>query len=180
MSLVITNGTYFIRMTPTNGIEKTTNINEACNFKTKPKAIYIMNKAPNKTNNYFVFDTETQKVCWKRTKRKQYSPTVRKNIYNQADGYCQLCGERILFNQMTLDHIVPLSMGGVESVENLQCTCKACNRFKDNILPELFMDKIAKIFVYQMDKKYDCKVCWRFTKTMLLKLLKRLEVKTNV
>ena len=54
MPLVITNGTYFIRMTPTNGIEKTTNINEACNFKTKHKAIYIMNKAPKKTNNYFV------------------------------------------------------------------------------------------------------------------------------
>lgn len=118
------------------------------------------------------FDTETQKVCWKRIKRKKYSPTVRKNIYNQADGCCQLCGERILLNQMTLDHIIPLSMGGADSVENLQCTCKACNRFKDNILPELFMNKIAKIFVYQMDKKYDCKVCWRFTKRILLKLIK--------
>lgn len=47
-----------------------------------------------------------------------------------------------------------------------------CNRFKDNILPELFMDKIAKIFMFQMDKQYGSKVCWRFTKTMLLKLLK--------
>lgn len=172
MSLVITNGTYFIRLTSTNGIEKTADIKEASNFKTKHKAIYIMNKAPKKTNNYFVFDTTTNKVCWRRIKRKQYSQTVRENIYSRADGHCQLCGERILLNQMTLDHIVPLSMGGIDSAENLQCTCKACNRFKDNILPELFMDKIVKVFMFQMDKKYGSKVCWRFTKTILHKLLK--------
>ena len=172
MALVITNGTNYVQLTSTGGVKKTADIDDAYNFKTVHKAIYIMNKAPNKTDNYFVFDTEAQKVCWKRIKRKQYSPTVRKNIYNQADGCCQLCGERILLNQMTLDHIIPLSMGGADSVENLQCTCKACNRFKDNILPELFMNKIAKIFIYQMDKKYDCKVCWRFTKRMLRKLIK--------
>lgn len=178
--LVITNGMNFVQLTSTNGIKKTLDINKAYDFKTVHKAVYIMNKAPRKTNNYFVFDTTTKKVCWKRIKRKKYSPTVRKDIYSKADGYCQLCGERILFNQMTLDHIVPLSMGGVDSAKNLQCTCEACNRFKDNILPELFMDKIVKVFMFQMDKKYNGKICWRFTKTMLLKLIKQMGAETNV
>lgn len=80
MSLVITNGINYVRLTPTNGVKKTIDINEAHDFKTVPKAIYIMNKAPSQTNNYCIYDTETQKVCWKRIKRKQYSPTVRKTF----------------------------------------------------------------------------------------------------
>ena len=54
---------------------------------------------------------------------------------------------------MSLDHIVPLSMGGEDSMENLQAACFACNQFKSNILPEDFMDRIIKIFLYQTERK---------------------------
>ena len=41
---------------------------------------------------------------------------------------------------------------GEDSMENLQAACYACNQFKSNILLEDFMDRIIKIFLYQMKK----------------------------
>ena len=45
-------------------------------------------------------------------KRKKYSQSVRKVIYDKYDGRCQLCGRKILLSDMTLDHHIALSMGG--------------------------------------------------------------------
>ena len=43
-------------------------------------------------------------------------------------------------------------MGGVDDVSNLACTCMPCNRFKANIAPELFENRINDIFMYQIEK----------------------------
>lgn len=74
-------------------------------------------------------------------------------IYNTAQGKCVLCGRKITYDKMTLDHIVPLAMNGTDDVGNLQCTCEACNLFKGSVLPDDFMERITRIFLYQMDKK---------------------------
>ena len=58
-----------------------------------------------------------------------------------------------LTEEMTLDHIVLISMDGADNMENLQASCFACNQFKSNILPDDFMDRIIKIFMYQTEKK---------------------------
>lgn len=173
MALVITDGRSFIYLTDTNQVRKTTDASRACNFRTKYQAICILNKAPKKTAGCYVYDTDTNKICWSRQKRKQYPKSVREKIFIEAEGCCQLCGDRIPYDQMTLDHITPISMGGSDCMENLQCTCGACNRFKNNILPELFMDKIMKIFVYQMDKKYNGRLCWKCIRTLLSRLINK-------
>lgn len=72
---------------------------------------------------------------------------------------------------MTLDHIVPLSMGGEDSMENLQTACYACNQFKSNILPDDFMDRIIKIFLYQMEKRYKDRFKWKIVHKMLNKMI---------
>ena len=50
-------------------------------------------------------------------------------------------------------------MGGVDDISNLACTCMPCNRFKANIAPELFENRINDIFMYQIEKntKYTLK-----------------------
>ena len=73
--------------------------------------------------------------------------------------------------EMTLDHIVPLSMGGEDSMENLQTACYACNQFKSNILPDDFMDRIIKIFLYQMEKRYKDRFKWKIVHKMLNKMI---------
>lgn len=112
-------------------------------------------KAPGKCKGYYPYDTEdTNCECSGKRKRKKYSKEERKIIYNKSNGCCELCGKRLLFEEITLDHIVPLSMGGADDMENLQASCYACNQFKSNILPDDFMERIIKIFLYQMEKKY--------------------------
>ena len=67
---------------------------------------------------YYYIDTESKAYKRKtKAKRKTYSEEERKIIYNKSDGRCKLCGQRLLFVDMTLDYIVPLSMGGADDME---------------------------------------------------------------
>ncbi|QJU17739.1 hypothetical protein HL650_11780 [Blautia pseudococcoides] len=75
------------------------------------------------------------------------------------------------FEELTLDHIVPLAMNGMDCVCNLQATDAACNSFKGCILPEKFMDRITEIFMYQMDKKYSDKINWKMVRNLLMEIL---------
>lgn len=48
----------------------------------------------------------------------------------RRDGYtCQICGQE----GNTVDHIVPLSKGGTDNLDNLQCACKRCNYSKGGL-----------------------------------------------
>lgn len=50
--------------------------------------------------------------CSGKAKRKTYSKDTRKLIYLNTSGRCELCGKKILLDDMTIDHINPLSRGG--------------------------------------------------------------------
>ena len=100
-------------------------------------------------------------------KRKSYSDDVRKLIYIKAGGRCELCGRKILLDDMTLDHVNPLSMGGDDDVENLSCTCYPCNLFKGNILPSDFYERITDIFMYQMERQNSHNLKWKIVHKLL-------------
>lgn len=73
-------------------------------------------------------------------------------------------GARILLSDMTLDHHIALSMGEADDVSNLVPTCLPCNRFKSNIAPALFEERIREIFMYQVEKRFSDKWIWCFVK----------------
>ena len=197
MAIVITNGNHYITYTDSGATKKTTDINSAFQFSTVAEAIKGMKKAEEKTKSYFVFDTLTQRVLWKwmteeeikemrknkvslsmvrrdskgKIKRKSYSEDTRKLIYLHAGGRCELCGRKILLEDMTIDHITPLAMGGEDDVENLSCTCYPCNIFKGNILPSDFMERITDIFLYQMERRHKDRVEWKIVHKMLNKMI---------
>lgn len=197
MAIVITNGNHYITYTDSGAIKKTTDINSAFQFSTVAEAIKGMKKAEEKTKSYFVFDTLTQHILWKwmteeeikkmrknkmslsmvrrdskgKIKRKSYSEDTRKLIYLNAGGRCELCGRKILLEDMTIDHITPLAMGGEDDVENLSCTCYPCNLFKGNILPSDFMERITDIFLYQMERRHKDRVKWKIVHKMLNKMI---------
>lgn len=187
----------FFNQSQNSGIKKTKDISEAYNFTLISDAIRVLKRSCKKTKGYYVFDTLRNHVIWKRMsqeeliqaqeeklskfdvkrdsngkiKRKKYSQDTRKLIYNRAGCRCELCGRNLLFEDVTIDHVIPLSKGGIDNVENLACVCYEDNQFKNNILPEDFLERITKIFLYQMEKKNGNSVKWKIVYRMLKRMV---------
>lgn len=79
----------------------------------------------------------------------------RRMVYQKYEGHCAYCGKDIEFNQMQVDHIVPLSRGftdeeierygkerGTDDIDNLNPACARCNRWKSNLTLEQFRKEI--------------------------------------
>lgn len=170
MAIVLSNGEHYIAKSETGKISKTRNLKEAHDYIDILYAKQQFKDASAKTKDYFIFDTETGIRSTKKG-RRIFSTIERKMIYKNADGKCQLCGRNIDYENMTLDHITPISQGGADDLDNIQCTCEACNLFKSNILPAKFFDRITEIFMYQMEKKYGFRNEWKIARNLLMEIL---------
>jgi len=58
----------------------------------------------------------------------------RKNILLRDRNTCQYCGAVLASGELTLDHVVPRSRGGLSTWENLVACCHPCNHRKGNQL----------------------------------------------
>lgn len=56
----------------------------------------------------------------------------REQVWRDASGICFHCSEKISFENMELDHIIPVSKGGKHELSNVCCSCIKCNRVKGN------------------------------------------------
>jgi 5-methylcytosine-specific restriction endonuclease McrA len=61
-------------------------------------------------------------------------PLTRRNILNRDNHSCQYCG--YTGSDLTLDHVIPRSRGGVDSWENLTTACMRCNVKKGSRSPK--------------------------------------------
>jgi 5-methylcytosine-specific restriction endonuclease McrA len=57
-------------------------------------------------------------------------------LFHRDRHLCAYCGARLDFEELTREHIVPVSRGGLDSWMNCITACKACNGHKGNRLPE--------------------------------------------
>lgn len=60
----------------------------------------------------------------------------RRNIYARDNNHCQYCGKRFATSELSLDHVIPRSMGGLATWENLVCACVSCNSKKGGRRPK--------------------------------------------
>src|SRR5215469_13306260 len=58
----------------------------------------------------------------------------RKNILLRDRNTCQYCNVSLTAAELTLDHVVPRSRGGLSTWENRVACCHSCNRKKGNSL----------------------------------------------
>jgi 5-methylcytosine-specific restriction endonuclease McrA len=56
---------------------------------------------------------------------------VRRAVFERDGGRCVECGSNF---DLQYDHVLPVSLGGATTVENLQLLCADCNRRKSNML----------------------------------------------
>lgn len=61
--------------------------------------------------------------------RKPISNKLRKMVYERDHCRCITCGAT---DHLSLDHIIPWSLGGEDTMENLQTMCRSCNSRKGN------------------------------------------------
>ena len=66
---------------------------------------------------------------------KRHVRFSRLNIYARDDFTCQYCSKRPARSDLNLDHVVPRSLGGKSTWENVVCSCLDCNRRKGGRTP---------------------------------------------
>jgi 5-methylcytosine-specific restriction endonuclease McrA len=57
-------------------------------------------------------------------------------LFARDRGVCAYCGQRFHFDELTREHIVPVSRGGRDSWMNCITACRGCNGRKGNRMPE--------------------------------------------
>lgn len=67
-------------------------------------------------------------------------------IYYRENQKCFYCKKSLSFNQISIDHFYPLSKGGTDDVFNIVCSCKKCNRKKENSVLKKSDEIILELF----------------------------------
>ncbi|HSE83400.1 MAG TPA: HNH endonuclease [Thermodesulfobacteriota bacterium] len=58
------------------------------------------------------------------------------NIFRRDEDACQYCREKFPRSELTIDHVVPRTLGGKSVWENVVCCCIECNRRKGGRTPD--------------------------------------------
>lgn len=59
----------------------------------------------------------------------------RRNIFERDAYTCQYCGRRPARSELSIDHVIPRSRGGVTTWSNVLLACTDCNARKRDLLP---------------------------------------------
>lgn len=81
-------------------------------------------------------DGDNQDISWSLYKRRR-NKSRRKHkqkLWKSSPHTCFYCEKPLIYEEATLDHVVPLSRGGTNNITNLVICCKVCNKAKGNKL----------------------------------------------
>jgi 5-methylcytosine-specific restriction endonuclease McrA len=59
----------------------------------------------------------------------------RRNIFARDNNQCQYCGRKFPTAELSLDHVIPRSQGGINTWDNIVCACVSCNVKKGGRTP---------------------------------------------
>lgn len=76
------------------------------------------------------------------SKRHKLSSDERRAVWNAMNRRCAYCGMRIKLEDMCIDHIRPLALGGRDTCSNMACACWQCNQLKADKTVAEFRDDI--------------------------------------
>lgn len=77
---------------------------------------------------------EVELTAGSKSNRKKVKDKVKRDVMRRDNNQCLNCGKK---EDLTLDHIIPISLGGCDSNENLQILCRSCNSKKSTSIIDL-------------------------------------------
>ena len=94
-------------------------------------------------------------------RRKAISQSARKRVYEKYHGRCAYCGQPIRYDEMQVDHIEALYLGGDDDLANYNPACRMCNFYKSTKSLEIFRDdlemlqrRLQKVYIYRLALRY--------------------------
>lgn len=74
--------------------------------------------------------------------RSWLSQSAKKQILAKSNGLCAHCGKKLVIGEnFTVDHIIPIDKGGLDTDVNMCALCNECNSIKDNRV--IFVNKVV-------------------------------------
>jgi 5-methylcytosine-specific restriction endonuclease McrA len=74
-----------------------------------------------------LLNVEEGRMERQRGRREPIPREVRRAVFERDGGKCVECGSSF---DLQYDHLIPVTLGGAPTVENLQLLCAPCNREK--------------------------------------------------
>lgn len=74
-------------------------------------------------------------------KRRKLTKAERLTVYDKCGGHCAYCGCDLAYEDMQVDHIVPIngwSKQGPDTLDNMLPACRRCNHYKSRSTLEGF------------------------------------------
>lgn len=91
-----------------------------------------------------VYVQEGEGKVFHRKMRYAISGAVQQKIWRADDFQCVYCGAKMGDTLLTIDHFVPLELGGKNDQSNFISACRACNKKKGNKHPKIFLVNIHR------------------------------------
>lgn len=73
-----------------------------------------------------------------------------RNSVQKKSQCCAICGKPISDDEFSIDHIIPISRGGNNSIDNLRPVHRRCNTIKDNMLDDELLQHTTDILCYNL------------------------------
>lgn len=167
----------FIGYSETRKVLHVSKLANAHKFNTPSEARNARKRASKRMHYFCVYvvmeNGKLEKLSENIRERKAFSKEERMKVYRKTKGHCYLCGDFVDFDKFEIEHKVPISKGGTNDFNNVFCSCHICNAIKQDIYPEDFVDKISKIFVYQMQGKYGSSWKWKMMQRELVRMMEK-------
>lgn len=73
-------------------------------------------------------------ICGNKVERKNSYRGVKRKLFERSQR-CHWCSKWLTLQTATVDHVIPLSRGGLNNMNNYVLACQPCNHGRGNDLP---------------------------------------------